>query len=153
VGGSARNCFRFVWKGWYWLKRVVSNRAMRVNVRDLSSIDLTYYCVTCREELSKANSSSSSRSRYLKPYLAKFQTSGSRLVEHRRSLEGLDRWLQIQLPALPRGYKTFMQELRQHRLETGRSCCLHAGCSLPSKVELPSVTGMGIRSHLKVRNI
>jgi len=50
-----------------------------------------------------------------------------------------------------------MQQLRQHRLETGRSCCCNAGCSLPSNVELRSITGMGMGmgmgSHLKVRNI
>ena len=121
--------------------------------RDLSSLDLTYYSVICRGELSKRNSSSSSQSLYLQPCLAKYHTSGCRLVIHRRSLEGLDRWLQIQLPALPTGYETFMQQLRQHCLETGRSCCLNACCSLPSNVELRSITGMAIRSHLKIRNI
>jgi len=121
--------------------------------RDFSSHDLTYYSVNWREELSKGNSSSSSQSRNLQPWLAKYHTSGFRLVGHRSSLEGLSRWLQIQLPALSKGYKTFMQQLRQHCLETGRFCCLNVRCCLPSNVELRSITRMGIGSHLTIRVI
>ena len=46
-----------------------------------------------------------------------------------------------------------MQRLRQHCLQTGRSCCLNVRCCLPGNVELRSIAAMGFGSHLTIRDI